>query len=50
MEWLDKIREFIQQILSSELIQKIMEILGKIMEILQKLWEWLYGAVTGLFR
>lgn len=49
MEWLDRIREFIQQFLSSEMFQKVIAILQKAIEIIQKIWEWLYGTVKGWF-
>jgi hypothetical protein len=50
MDWLTKIKEFIQQFLSSEILQKIVGLLTTAVEWVKKLIEWLYGAVTGLFR
>ncbi len=50
MDFLDKIREFFQNLLSSGLLKKVIETLKVVMDAISKLWEWLYGTVTGLFR
>ncbi len=54
---LDKIKEFLRQVLQMELLQKIkeymqlaVEYIGKGIGYIQDFIDWLYGAVTGLFR